>query len=124
MNVSDINILYVDDDELNLELLREILIASNFNVYTTSNGYECLKYIHENSVDILICDYKMPDINGLEIIEQAKKIKPTIKCILLSGFIENELLLYKNIVDAFMNKPWKKSELLKVIQILIESSGE
>ncbi len=78
------SILLVDDHRIFLEGIKN-LIQQPFEVKdTASSGNEALKLIKASEYDVLITDYEMPGINGLELVKAAKAVQPEIKIIVLS----------------------------------------
>ena len=114
----NISILYIDDEPINIQLF-EINFRKFYTVYSAISGKEALEIIQNTPIDFLISDYRMPEMDGMELIEEVKKIKPDIKCYLLSAYPETEIRNYlgnNNLLDGFIAKPWKKEEILKIIQ--------
>ena len=65
-------ILIVDDNELNLSLIKRILEIEKYMVFTANNGIEALQIIENSSPDIIFLDVMMPDINGYELCEKIR----------------------------------------------------
>lgn len=85
-------------------------------VAQAANGQEALDYIHEDPVDVVLCDIKMPVMTGLEFAEQIYKSNYKTKVILLSGFKEFEYAqqALKYGVKGYIIKPTKYNELLEL----------
>lgn len=84
-----LRLLYVDDDEgLAMIISREL--KPTFDVSVMVDPIKALEYIQENSdnLDIVVSDYKMPGMNGLDLIMKIKTIRPLIKRVLLTGYYE------------------------------------
>ena len=85
------NILVVDDEPDVLEFQKALFRRKNHNVTTASNTSEALRIIRNEDLDIVFCDLKLDhDASGLDILEQAKKIKPALVFYLISGFVDKE----------------------------------
>lgn len=115
---NEIKILYVDDEEFNIKLF-ELNFSKLYNVLTAYSGMEGIEIINSNQdIEFIISDMKMPEMNGLEFINEVKKIKKDIPCMILSGYCETpeitEALNSNTIVD-YMIKPFKVKTLSDVI---------
>jgi CheY-like chemotaxis protein len=83
-----VRILMVDDNAHGLTARKSVLEEQG-HVVTTANGpQEALEIFAVNQFDLLITDYRMPRMNGLELIAAVRAESPTIRIILLSGFVE------------------------------------
>jgi response regulator RpfG family c-di-GMP phosphodiesterase len=114
----NISILYIDDEPINIQLF-EINFKKYYDVYSATSGKEALDIIQNTTINFLVSDYRMPEMDGLELIKEVKKIKPEVKCYLLSAYPESEIRNYigdNNFLDGFIAKPWRKEEILKIIQ--------
>jgi CheY-like chemotaxis protein len=82
------NILLVDDNRDGLLVRRLLLEELGYTVGVARNGEEGLASFQSDSYDVVVADYKMPRMNGVEFIQQIRKIDPNARVILLSGFVE------------------------------------
>lgn len=78
-------ILIVDDEESFRETLQLCLEEDN-HIITASNGEEALKIFNKEKPDLVLTDYKMPHMNGMEVIRQLKQIKPGIPIIMITAY--------------------------------------
>ena len=113
-------ILYIDDDPFQLKLFR-LKYSHNFDVKVAEfaqNGLEILK--NDMDIDVVISDYDMPFMNGLEFVEKARKIKNDIPFYLLSSTIETDEIreaIKNKVISSFFLKPFIQSRLLKEIEL-------
>ena len=119
-------IMIVDDDEL-ITITLSKLINNSFKhkVIAENNPQKALdcKELKEGKVDLLITDFLMPQMSGLEFLKKAKEISPKTVLILLTGYADkenaikciNEVGLY-----YYIEKPWNNNEIIKVINNSIE----
>ena len=84
-------ILLVDDEINSLKVLSAALTAENILVETAASGEEAYAMFRDESYDLVISDYKMPGMNGEELLEKVKTITPEIPFILLTAFGSIEL---------------------------------
>ena len=66
------NVLIIDDEEFILQLSRDILTKSHYNVKTASDGKEGIKLLESDKFDLILTDIKMPNINGLDVIRHVR----------------------------------------------------
>ena len=110
------SILIVDDEENVLNSLLRLFRAENYEISTASNGKDGLELVKEKNFHLIISDYRMPVMDGIEFLKHVTKISPDTIRMILTGYTDvnvavsaiNEGHVYK-----FMVKPWDK-ELLKV----------
>ena len=111
-------ILYVDDEVINLELLQ-LTFMNDFEVITAESAAEGLNLLEQNpDIHVLISDLKMPVINGLDFIKLVKQKYPEKICMLLTAFMESDVMLEgfnKELIFRYLMKPWNKDELKETI---------
>jgi len=111
-------ILYVDDEVINLELLQ-LTFMNDFKVITAKTAQEGLKALDRDpDIRVVISDLKMPKMNGLEFIKVVKKQDPGKTCMLLTGFMESDIMLEgfnKELIFRYLMKPWEKDQLKETI---------
>jgi len=111
-------ILYVDDEAINLELLQ-LTFMNEFTVITAESAREGLKLLAQNpEIHVIISDLKMPIMNGLDFIKEVKGMHPEKVCMLLTGFMESEIMLEgfnKELIFRYLVKPWGKDELEETV---------
>jgi len=112
-------ILYVDDEEINLDLFK-LTFKKTFNVITAKSAKEGLQILRERQIPLIVTDYRMPDMNGVKFIEEIKKESPERICIIVTGFYESINEATEELVYKLILKPWKKDEMIAVIQSGIE----
>lgn len=71
-NMSAPSILVVDDNELNRDVLKRRLVRQDYAILTASDGYEALRKLAENKVDLILLDIMMPGMDGIEVLERVK----------------------------------------------------
>jgi len=78
-------VLVIEDEEVIQRVLKKILEAEGYEIDPAYDGVEGIKKIKENDYDVVLCDIKMPKKDGLEVLEEAKKIKPDLPFVMISG---------------------------------------
>ena len=118
-----ITILCVDDEPNVLNALRRLFLDKNYNILTASSAQVGLATLEQQEVQIVISDYRMPNMNGVEFLREVYKRWPDTVRIVLSGYADatataaaiNDGHIYK-----FVPKPWNDDDLLVTVKIAIE----
>ena len=119
---NSINILVVDDDPVACALLKETLLAENYLVDTAINGLEALKTIRERSYDLVITDFIMPLLDGLELLTKAKAELPGLQVILITASRQEAILVEarRQGADAVIPKPLEMKKLFNIIKNILQ----
>ena len=114
-------ILLVDDEVLLLNLSSEILGQHGFKVICAESAEEALKILQHESIDILISDIVMPEMNGYELASIVKEKYPDIKIQLASGFSGQHSadMIDEDLQQNLLHKPFSQQDLLQKIQELL-----
>ena len=115
-------ILLADDEEMLSELLAELLESNGYNVIKVSSGKEALRVLTEEiKVDLLIIDYNMPEMNGVETIQEIQKLNFDLPVILSSGLVDpgEGANLEKLNIATLVQKPYEFEVMLETIQNII-----
>lgn len=112
-------LLCVDDDELMVSSLRRVLRNEQWQVDLFVQAHDALKALDGQPYDVILCDYNMPMINGVQFLEYAKAKSPDTPRIILSGGLDVSVLsgaINKASVFGVLAKPWKNDQLIDMIQ--------
>jgi CheY-like chemotaxis protein len=112
--VTNVVVLCIDDHPAILECEKRLLETFGYRVLTALSGREGLELASVHSVDIVIVDYCMPEMNGAEVAMGIKRLRPDAPIIMLSGAVDIPKKVFK-VVDAFVAKDRLGSQLLPVI---------
>ncbi len=112
------NILIIDDEKAIRKTLGEILSYEGYQIEDAENGEEGLKKIREKSYDVVLCDIKMPKLDGMEFLEKAREINPDLPVIMISGHgtIETAVEAVKKGAFDYVAKPPDLNRLLITIR--------
>ena len=117
-------VLYVDDEAINLELLQ-LTFKNELDVLTAISAREGLDILAQNpDIHVIISDLKMPEMNGLEFIREVKRRDETKVCMLLTAYLESEIMMEgfnKELIFRYLMKPWNKDGLYETIQDALQS---
>lgn len=117
MNQHDIHLLIVDDEPNVLKALSRLF--KQYHLSTANNSEEALLLAEQQPFDVVITDYRMPGINGVDFLILFKRLQPDAIRIVLSGLADLEGV-QSAINDAevfrFINKPWSNLEMVSVVE--------
>ena len=117
MNVEKLNILIIDDDPFFRSILYNIL-KDKTNALTVESPSEAFHILSKTPIDIIICDYLMSEMNGLDILDVVKKDYPSIDFIMISGSSDMEVVIHalrKGALDFFV-KPVSVNDIWVAIE--------
>lgn len=123
--MSAIHTLIVDDHVSTAEFLGLLLEQTykNIDVTIKYDGFEALDVITQTDVDVIITDYNMPGMDGLELVESIRKLSPNTQIIVSSAYTKESLkqLITQAKVDHFMAKPIDRKTVDTMMKIMIEN---
>ncbi len=109
----DRHVIVVDNDEKTLKNIRKVLTSGQVVVSAYKNSVRALEEIRKHSFDILISDHRMPHMDGLTLLNEAKRISPDLEVILITGYndLENVYRAIREGVFDFFTKPLKVQDI-------------
>lgn len=115
-------ILVVDDDQGSLSAMQEVLDRAGYEVIAVRSGAEAYQLLNATQFDLVLTDLKMPTIDGMEILNAAKRIDPNIGVIIITGYgsIENAVNAMKSGALHYLSKPINIDELRVVVKNALE----
>ncbi len=120
----DHSVLIVDDEINVLKAIERTLRKEPYTIYTADNSSKALELLKARDISLIISDYNMPEINGLEFLKQAKNLYPQALTIMLTGQAEVQIAV-QAINDAgvykFVLKPWDDADLKVTVRRALES---
>jgi two-component system NtrC family response regulator len=116
-------ILIVDDEKNYLVVLEALLSPEGYEIVTSEKAQEALRMIQEADVDLVLTDMKMPGMTGMELLEEAKKIKPEVPVIMMTayGTIEMAVEAMKKHAYDYITKPFQNEELKLTIRKALDN---
>jgi two-component system, OmpR family, response regulator CpxR len=113
----NIKVLLVDDEEQFVEVLAERLETRGFQVNTAFNGDEAITFVDEHDVDVVILDVQMPGRDGIETLQEIKRMRPITEVIMLTGHATVETAIQGMKLGAYdyLMKPTDTAELVEKI---------
>jgi DNA-binding NtrC family response regulator len=119
------DILIIDDEKAIRKTLTEILSFEGYKLDEASDGEEGLKKFKEKTFDLVLCDIKMPKLDGIEFLQKASEINPDIPIIMISGHgnIETAVEAVKKGAYDYISKPPDLNRLLITIRNAMERTS-
>lgn len=112
------NILVVDDDMIVLNSCKRVLEAEGFEVHLASNANKALEVIESDGFGLLLIDVKMPEHDGIWLIQEIKGKCPEIPIVVMSGYPTSKTIAngFKLGANGFIAKPFTPDELIESVR--------
>jgi len=119
-------ILVLDDEENYARMVHDLLRQERYQVEMATRPEEALKALRDKGYDLVISDYKMPHMDGSQFLDEARKIKPDLPVIMVSGLMNTpELIKVANIgVTLVLEKPFDTEVFLKHVSSFVDPLPE
>ncbi|HRI89636.1 MAG TPA: response regulator, partial [Candidatus Hydrogenedentes bacterium] len=116
------SILIAEDDDTQRLILHDILKTSQYDVTTTASAKEALAALRDDTFSVLLTDMRMPEVDGLELLRQAKRMRPELEVVVMTAFatVQTAVKAMKEGATDYLAKPFDKDELLVTIERAIE----
>ena len=116
-----ISILVVEDSEPFREVLTELLELDGHSVWACDSGDSALKCLTENSMDLVITDLQMPQMDGFELIRNLHRSRPDLRVIAISGLNDQYLQIATSVgAKAVLGKPFTAEELFLAVRTVTD----
>ena len=112
-------VLIVDDDSVVREVLVEILRDKGLRVFSAVDGYEAVRVLRHQPVDLLLADIVMPGMDGVQLAAQAKLIRPGIKVLFATGYAQKANERNAMRLGRVLFKPVRRAELVREVESLL-----
>lgn len=119
--MENFSILFLDDDIDNLNLLKSIF-SKSYEVYTALSIEEAFSVLENNSISLVITDYKLPHLNGVEFLKDVYEKYPETMRILITNYTDSAVLIdaiNAGKINQFVKKPYNPEELHQIIEALM-----
>ena len=114
-------LLIVDDEPLVLEILKTSLKKCGYEIIASSSALEALSYIKKNSFDVIICDVRLEELNGYELLSFAKNKNPLTNGILITGAPSDEDRIRAEELNAqYFLKPLSLEKITKAVEVYFQ----
>ncbi|MGE4519028.1 MAG: response regulator [Desulfobacteraceae bacterium] len=112
-------VFFVDDEKNVLNSVKRLFRNSDLDIFVFQSPFEMFKCASEHSPAVVVSDYRMPEMSGVELLEKISILFPSSIRIILSAFTDiaiTESAINKSIVNLFISKPWDEDELLSEVE--------
>ncbi|MCD6518951.1 MAG: response regulator [Anaerolineae bacterium] len=118
-------ILVVDDDPGICETMMDILMLEGYHVQVASQGEEAIAKCREEKYDVILLDIRMPGLDGVETLKEIKRISPSVRVIMITGYEVGELAAraMEEGAEAVFRKPLDVATFLPVLLASDDVSG-
>jgi len=117
--IAESRVVVVDDDQLVTTSLRNFLsLEMEIDPITFNDPREAESYINGNEIDLIISDFLMPELDGIQLLTAARKAQPEVPRVLLTGYADKENAIKAiNEVQLFqyVEKPWDNAQLRHIV---------
>ncbi len=115
-------VLFVDDEESILKSIQRSFFLADFEVITALGAHRALEILKSQTVDIVISDFRMPEIDGLQLLKIVREKYPQTSRVILSGYVEHAAVLRSltsGVTSTYFAKPWEDKVLeARILHIL------
>ena len=110
--------LVIDDEKVVLESCRKIFVDEGFDVVTTDSPEKGLKLISDSSFDVILCDWKMPGFDGMDVVEEIGRRSPDSTVVMISGYptVGRATEAMKRGAMDYVAKPFTPEEIAEVVK--------
>lgn len=123
MSNSQMRILVVEDEKLLNWSLAKSLAKWGFQVHPAFTGSEAMALLEQSGFDVILLDYQLPDLDGLEVARSIRRVQPNAVIFLVTAFQLYELSPDAGLIDAYFNKPLDFEQLHQALDKIPRWSG-
>lgn len=116
---SEMTLLCVDDEKIILRTLQRLFYRKPYTVLLANSAKEALEIIRKTSIDVIVSDMRMPEMDGAVLLEKVAKSNPDTYRIVLSGYSDFEstvAAINLGRINRFINKPWNNDDLINTVE--------
>ncbi len=121
----NIKILLIDDELVILNMLTRMLERKGYETVAFQDPEEALNCLKSDSINLIICDLKMPEMDGIEVIFRAKRARPKVPIILITGFASIPTAVNAIQLGAYdyVRKPFDMAKICSVVEKALASTA-
>jgi two-component system, chemotaxis family, chemotaxis protein CheY len=121
-------ILLVDDDDMSRSTIHKMLERAGYSVESTQDGNEVIRMYSQDGADLVVTDLIMPDKDGLEIIQELRRIDPKVRILAISGGGRVDANEYLAVARKFgavevLSKPFSRNDLRLAVETALGTAG-
>ncbi len=116
-------ILIVDDDEVMRQTLSDVFIKQGYEVHTTDTGRKAIESIHQQLIDLVLLDIRLPDMDGIAVLKKMKGMDTDLMVVMMTAYsdVQTAVMAMKSGAYDYINKPFELDELKLLIQKAVET---
>lgn len=120
--MKDFSILVIDDEPAQITSIKSYLSRRDYNVLTANSGEEGLSFLNNGYIDLVLTDYRMPGISGLEVVRNVKRFNPELPVVVITAFSDTEdaVRVMKEGAFDYLSKPIDLDELDIIVKKVID----
>jgi two-component system, NtrC family, response regulator HydG len=118
-------VLVIDDDRDMCLLLKKFLERNNFEVIDFTSGKKALAWYDENKPDVVLCDLRLDDVSGLEVLKKMKSVNPSLPFLIITGYsdVKSAVEIMRHGAYDYITKPLFPDEILITIKQAMANEG-
>ena len=111
-------ILVVDDERDICRMISNILKEEGYKVDKAYDGEQAIRKVKARGYNLMLLDYKLPDIDGINVLKEIRRIKPSLKVIMISAYGSPSIKSMAKKLGAyrFLDKPFDLNRLIKIVK--------
>jgi len=120
------SILVVDDEPVLCAILDRMLSRLGFHVVSAHNGIEAMKILDRMSIDLVISDLRMPEMDGWTLMQYSKKKNPDVPFVLITGYhsIHTQQKASKSSADGYLSKPFSLQQIKSILNHVMNKKDD
>jgi putative two-component system response regulator len=125
MRESMYKLLFVDDEPSVLKSLERLFRGERYEIYTATSGDAAIKILETVHMDVIVTDYRMPGMNGIELLKNAKSLLLTAVRIMLTGYSDLDVTIAainEGEIHKYITKPWNNRDLINLIETVLKQN--
>jgi len=125
MSATPPTILFVDDEPNILKSLRRLFMEEDWNLLFATSGAEGLEVLEQEEVDLVVSDFRMPEMDGMAFLAQVRERYPKVVRLFLSGYADKQSVaeaMALGCAQQIVSKPWEEQELRQVLEKCLRQS--
>lgn len=111
-------ILVVDDEDILIRCYQRILEGGGYQIDYVRSGLDALRKIEESKFDLVVLDYLMPEMNGMEALQRIRELQPALRVIMVTGLNQHQTETRAKALGVFdyLPKPFDPVDLKRVVE--------
>ncbi len=116
--MSNFHILLIDDEPAQITSLKSFLKRRDYVVSSANSGQEGIEIVKDGNIDLVFTDYRMPEMNGLEVVQSINEINPELPVVVVTAFsdIKDAVQVMKEGAFDYLSKPIQLDELEQIVK--------